>query len=196
MGAHTPVPWAPPDVVEQVMEEAVRPLLAELRRRGIDYRGVLYAGMMLTAMGPKVVEFNVRFGDPEAQVVLPKVRRGLGDFLKAAAIGELTHAPTVDNLAYLGVSLTSPGYPESPILGKTVTGIADATAIEGITVYHSGTALVDGELRTAGGRVLTITAGAPTLAAARDAAYRACAMISFEGMQYRRDIGLRALSDK
>ncbi len=196
MGAHTPVPWAPSDVVEEIMTDSVRPLLLALRRRGIEYRGVLYAGMMLTPKGPKVVEFNIRFGDPEAQAVLPMISSGLGELLLGAARGRLDAEPVIQAGACLVVALTSRGYPGSVAPAERITGLEAAEAIDGVTVFHSGTTLAEGsgELVSAGGRVLTVSARGDTLLDARERAYRAVNEIHFNGAHYRRDIGLRALS--
>jgi len=178
------------------MDTAVRPLVEELRRRGIDYRGVLYAGLMLTADGPKVIEYNVRFGDPEAEVVLPLLDADAAELFLAVANGELegAHPPAFSEDAAVCVVLASQGYPERPRTGDTIEGLngvgQSVAAIDGVTVFHAGTRRhsPDGSFYTAGGRVLAVTAVAPTLEQARERAYAATEPIDWEGMQMRHDI--------
>ena len=196
MGAYSPVPAVGDDVVADVMDRFVGPTLAELRRRGIDYRGVLYAGLMLTAEGPKLVEYNVRFGDPEAQVVLPRLTSDLAELLAAAAAGDLTAAPlpAFAPEAAVTVVLACEGYPVAPRTGDVIEGIAEAEAT-GATVFCAGVAAgEDGRLLTAGGRVLAVTGTGPTVAAARDHAYRAAGCISWPGLHHRTDIAREAAS--
>ena len=189
MGAFSPVPLAPPELIETVLETAVLPTLAALRRRDIDYRGVLYAGLMLTDDGPKVLEFNVRFGDPEAQVVLPRLDSDLAALLAEAAGGRLRSQPVFTSDAAVTVVCASEGYPTSPRTGDLIEGLEVASAVEGVTVYCAGVAAGEaGGLRTAGGRVLDVTALAPTLAQARERVYTAVSRLSWPGMQYRSDI--------
>jgi phosphoribosylamine--glycine ligase len=188
MGAYSPVPVAPASVVDEVMDRAVEPTLAMLRKLGIDYRGVLYAGLMLTAEGPKVIEFNVRFGDPETQVVLPRLDSDLATLLAEAAAGRLRTEPVFKSDAAVTVVVASEGYPVDPRTGDEITGIDDAEAVDGVSVFHAGTARRDGALVTAGGRVLDVTALGPSLAAARERAYTAVTRIAFRGMHYRGDI--------
>ncbi len=193
MGAYSPVPAAGDDVVAEVMARAVEPTLAELRRRGVDYRGVLYAGIMLTAEGPKVVEYNVRFGDPEAQVVLPRLTSDLATLLSEAAAGHLRSAPTFADDACVTVVIAAPGYPTDPAGGDPIGGLDEAAAVEGVTVFCAG--VIDGDragLLTGGGRVLDVTARGATLAEARKRAYAAVERISFPGMQFREDIAAAA----
>jgi phosphoribosylamine--glycine ligase len=178
--------------------------VAALRARGIDYRGVLYAGVMLTADGPKVLEFNVRFGDPETQVVLPRLQGDLAGLLAEAAAGSLVSVPRFADSAAVCVVLASAGYPESPRTGDPIAGLDRAAAVDGVTVFHAGTARAaaadppgptagptgePGAIVTAGGRVLGVTALGETIAAARDRAYRGVSAISWPGMQARSDIG-------
>ncbi|MDQ1375712.1 MAG: phosphoribosylamine---glycine ligase [Actinomycetota bacterium] len=196
MGAYSPVPAAGPTVVDEVMDRAVEPILAMLRKLGIDYRGVLYAGLMLTPEGPKVIEFNVRFGDPETQVVLPRLTTNLADLLAEAAGGRITSEPVFSNEAAVTVVLASEGYPSAPKTGVAITGIDDAEAVEGVTVFHAGTALSGGALVTSGGRVLDVTAVGPTIADARERAYAAVTHIGFAGMHYRGDIALGAVGEE
>ncbi|MEY2475047.1 MAG: phosphoribosylamine---glycine ligase [Actinomycetota bacterium] len=194
MGAYSPVLIANAGVVDEVMERAVEPTLAMLRKLGIDYRGVLYAGLMLTPDGPKVIEFNVRFGDPETQVVLPRMTTDLAGLLAEAAAGRITSEPTFGSEAAVTVVLASEGYPAAPVTGVPITGIDDAEAVEGVTVFHAGTTRNDaGDLVTAGGRVLDVTALGPTIADARSRAYSAITNIAFPGMHYRGDIAERAV---
>jgi len=189
MGAYSPVADAGPSVVDAVMSLAVEPTLAALQVEGIDYRGVLYTGLMLTPEGPKVIEYNVRFGDPEAQVVLPRFTGDLAGFLAEAAAGDLRSSPSFGDDACVCVVLAAGGYPSAPRSGDVVTGIEDAEALGGVLVFRAGVATDGaGRLVTAGGRVLDVCALAPTVAEARARAYRAAALISFDGMQYRRDI--------
>ncbi|HEV2069638.1 MAG TPA: phosphoribosylamine--glycine ligase [Acidimicrobiales bacterium] len=193
MGAFSPVPLAPPELIETVLETAVLPTLGALRRRGIHYRGVLYAGLMLTADGPKVLEFNVRFGDPEAQVVLPRLDCDLATLLAEAAGGRLQSQPVFSSDAAVTVVCASPGYPTSPRTGDRIEGLEAASAVEGVTVYLAGVAAEGaGDLITAGGRVLDVTALAPTLAQARERVYTAVSRLSWPGMQYRTDIASTA----
>ena len=181
------------------MDTAVRPLVEELRRRGIDYRGVLYAGLMLTPDGPKVIEYNVRFGDPETQVVLPLLAGDAAELFLAVANGDLGGAAPRPSRgeAAVCVVLASQGYPEHPRLGDTIEGLDGAgqsvAAVDGVTVFHAGTRRhsPDGPFHTAGGRVLGVTAVAPTLEQARERAYAATAPIEWEGMQMRHDIAAR-----
>lgn len=190
MGVYSPVPIVTDDEMRQmvsIMEEAAAAVP--------EYRGTLYGGFMLTAAGPKIVEFNVRFGDPETQVVLPRLESDLVDVMEAVAEGRADdiHMQWSDQWAVC-VVLASEGYPGSYEKGKVILGVDDAEAMEGITVFHAGTARnEDGELVTAGGRVLNVVAVADSFEEARNRAYEACDVIQFEGKQLRRDIGLKAL---
>lgn len=196
MGAYTPLPWADDDLVGQVMEQAIEPTLAELRRRGIDYRGVLYAGLMLTPSGLKMLEYNVRFGDPETQVVLPRIDSDLVQLLSEAAAGNIESTPTFSDDALVIVVCASEGYPASPRTGDVIHGIDDARAIEGVSVYAAGVATNDnGELITAGGRVLNVVGRGATMAEAKARAYEGVAAIQWPGMHARTDIGSRAQND-
>jgi phosphoribosylamine--glycine ligase len=190
MGASAPLPWAPPDLVDGVTRAVAEPVIRELARRGTPFSGLLYAGLALTSAGLRVVEFNARFGAPETQVVLPLLDAPLAGLLLAAATGRLPAGPVpVRSGAALTVVLAAPGYPQAPVTGDVVHGLAAAGAIAGVTVIHAGTALAaDGSVRTAGGRVLSVTAVGADVAAARSAAYAAVDCLSFEGMQYRHDI--------
>ncbi len=194
MGVYSPVPAvtrAQHEAMEDVMERAA----AALAEEGIDYRGVLYGGFMLTDEGPKLLEFNARFGDPETQVLLPRLESDLVEIVLAVAEGRLAEmSPAWSEEAAVSVVLASGGYPGSYETGFPIEGIAEAEACAGVRVYHAGTRLDGGRVLTAGGRVLNVTATAPTFVEARELAYAACEKISWEGMFYRRDIGARALS--
>jgi phosphoribosylamine--glycine ligase len=193
MGAYSPVPVVDERLVDRLLDEAVEPLLGALRRHGIDYRGVLYAGIMLTDEGPKVLEYNVRFGDPETQVVLPRLDEDLTGMLAEAASGRLRTEPRTRRDASVCVVLASEGYPVSPRTGDVIEGLELAAAHEGVAVLHAGTRQ-DGEGRivTSGGRVINVVALAADLHEARDRAYTAVRAISWPGMQYRSDIAARA----
>lgn len=194
MGVYSPVPIVTEDELA-AMKQVMLDTVAELAAEGINYRGCLYGGFMLTNDGPKVLEFNARFGDPETQVILPRLKNDLVEVMLACAEGRLDEVELAwrDEWA-VAVVLTSAGYPGSYEKGKVITGIEDAEAMEDVTVYHAGTAVrEDGELVTSGGRVLAVTALGDTFEAARDLAYEACEKIDFEGKTLRRDIGLRAL---
>ncbi len=195
MGAYSPVPVAGPDVVNLVMHGCVEPTLAALRARGIDYRGVLYAGLMLTPDGPKVLEYNVRFGDPEAQVVLPQLTTNLVDLLAGAADGRVPdHVGTAG--WWVTVVAATEGYPSAPRLGDRIEGVAAAMAHDHVTVFWAGVASDGaGELVTAGGRVLSVTARGDTLADARARAYAAIDQISWPGMYVRSDIAEQAAGE-
>jgi phosphoribosylamine--glycine ligase len=187
MGAYSPVPFVGPETVDEVMETAVRPTLATLAARGIEYRGVLYAGLMLTPDGPKLLEYNVRFGDPEAQVVLPRLVGDFGQLCYDAATGaDVT--PFFSDDAAVTVCLATEGYPTAPRKGDVIEGIESAEQLPGVTVFHAGTVTRDGQLVTAGGRVVAVTAVAPGLAEARTRAYEAAGRITWPGVQYRHDI--------
>ena len=194
MGAYAPVPIVT-DEEHAAMVDALEKTVAQLHAEGIDYRGCLYGGFMLTPAGPKVLEFNARFGDPETQVVIPRLENDLVEVMLAVAEGRLSEVELrwSDRWA-VTVVLTSAGYPGSYEKGKVITGVEDAEAMDDVTVYHAGTALTDaGELVTSGGRVLDVTALGDTFEAARDRAYAACEKIQFKGKTLRHDIGLRAL---
>jgi phosphoribosylamine--glycine ligase len=200
MGAYAPMPHVPADRIDTIMATAVEPLIATLKARGIEYRGVLYAGLMLGDEGPKVIEYNVRFGDPEAQVVLPLLSCDAAELFMAVATGTLARipAPTFSTDAAVCVVLASPGYPESPRTGDPIAGLdasGQSTApSEGVTVFHAGTSRPDpaGPFLTSGGRVLGVTALAPTLGAARARAYAVLEPIHWDGMLVRGDIAARA----
>jgi phosphoribosylamine--glycine ligase len=195
MGAFAPSPLITEEMSRRVCDEIVAPVLAGMDHEGNPYRGFLYVGLMLTADGPKVIEFNVRFGDPEAQVVLPMLDEDLSWLLGEAAAGALPSRPArFRREPHVGVVLAAGGYPDAPETGKAIQGIDAASEIPGSIVFHAGTATREGRLVTAGGRVLTVVGRGTTYGDAIDAAYAAASRIHFEGMQYRRDIGRKALS--
>ena len=195
MGAFAPSPLFDAHLERQVMRQIVEPVLAGMAAEGHPFRGFLYVGLMLTAMGPKVIEFNVRLGDPEAQVVLPLVGEPLAPILAAAASGALQQTAVKQRSgAFAGVVLASRGYPESSESGRPILGVDRAEAIPDVTVYHAGTALDGDDLVTAGGRVLTVVGRGDDLSAALARAYEGVGQITFDGMQYRRDIGSKALN--
>jgi phosphoribosylamine--glycine ligase len=166
-----------------------------MQAEGHPYRGFLYVGLMLTADGPKVIEFNVRFGDPEAQVVLPMLDEDLSWLLGAAATGALPSRPArFRDEPHVGVVFAAGGYPEQPEVGIPISGIDAAAAVAGAMVFHAGTTRRDGRIVTSGGRVLTVVGRGTSHRVAIDIAYRAAAHIQFEGMQFRRDIGRKALA--
>ena len=194
MGAFAPSPRMTPNVEHRVLDDIVRPVLDGMEREGYPYRGFLYVGLMLTATGPKVVEFNVRFGDPEAQVVLPRLDEDLSWLLRSSAEGVLpSRSARFLDEPHVGVVLATPGYPESAKIGGIIAGVAEASAVPGALVFHAGTDLHDGDLVTAGGRVLTVVGRGPGYREAIKVAYRAASQIRFDGVQLRTDIGLKAL---
>jgi phosphoribosylamine---glycine ligase len=195
MGAYSPVPIAPPPLVDRVMDEIVEPTLVGVAREaGEPYRGVLYAGLCLTEEGPKVVEFNCRFGDPEAQAVLPRLVGDLGDLCGACVGGGLGQRQVswLDR-ACVTVVLAAPGYPGEARTGQVIEGVDRARELAGVAVFHAGTAIdEDLSLVVAGGRVLNVTATGAELGEARQRAYEAVAEITFDGMQVRHDIAMEA----
>jgi len=191
MGAYSPLPWAPKELVDDVVADVVMPTVAELRRRGMPFSGLLYAGLALTANGVRVVEFNARFGDPETQVVLSRFRTPLGGLLWSAATGALADHPRLewDEGAAVTVVMAAAGYPLNPRTGDPISGVDAVKRLEGVQVFHAGTARdAAGRLVTAGGRVLTVVGRGAEFSEAIACAYSGAAQISFDGMQYRRDI--------
>ncbi len=187
MGAYSPVPWL--DDIDAVTDAVHRPVIAELARRGTPFVGCLFAGLMVTDDGPKVLEFNARFGDPETQVLMPRLQGDLLETLAQTATGDLSGtAVTADDSSAVTVVLASPGYPDSSdYAGVVVDGLADAQA-DGALVFHGGTAVRDGRVVTVGGRILSVTGTGATLPEARANAYRAVDLVSFEGVRFRHDI--------
>jgi phosphoribosylamine--glycine ligase len=193
MGAYAPLPWAPPDLVDEVLATVLQPTVDEMARRGEHFSGLLYAGLALTSRGVRVVEFNARFGDPETQVVLPLLETPLGGLLHAAATGTLAEHPPLRwrDGAAVTVVVAAPGYPEAPRTGDPITGA------DGEGVLHAGTALAaDGTVVSAGGRVLAVTAVGSDLAAARQSAYERVAGVRLAGAHWRSDIALAAVEGR
>ena len=193
MGAYSPLPWLDADLEARIWEDTVAPTFRALRDEGIRYRGCLFAGLMLTHDGPKVLEFNCRFGDPETEVLMPRIGADPAELLLACAEGRLAGwARSERPEAAVSVVLASGGYPGPCETGFDINGLEAAAQVDGVTVFHAGTAERDGRVVTAGGRVLAVSALGSTLRDARARAYDACGRIAFEGMQYRRDIALTA----
>jgi phosphoribosylamine---glycine ligase len=196
MGAYSPLPWAPADLVSDVQERVLQPTVDELRRRGTPFAGLLYAGLALTSRGVRVIEFNARFGDPETQVVLPLLKTPLADVLYRAATGTLAD---LEPLTWHGgtavtVVVAAAGYPGRPVGGDPISGIDAAEELGEVTVYQAGTAADDaGRVVSSGGRVLAVTGRAADLGAARDLAYAAVARIGLAGAHHRTDIAAKAI---
>jgi phosphoribosylamine--glycine ligase len=195
MGAYSPIPLLSDELFQQICREVLEPLMRAMADRGLPYKGVIYAGLMLTPTGPRVLEFNCRFGDPETQVILPRLGSDLVDLCLAGAEGRLAEIkPCWSPLKAVSVVMASGGYPGRFAKGKLITGIDEAEQLEGVTVFQAGTKLdEEGRLVTAGGRVLNVTALAPTFTEARTRAYEGVARIHFDDVHYRKDIALRAV---
>jgi phosphoribosylamine--glycine ligase len=194
MGAYSPAPVLDHAMQERVMADIVRPVVAALAKEGSPFQGVLFAGLMITPAGPRVVEFNCRFGDPECEAILPRLGGDLLPLLEVVAAGRgLPESLDWRPEASVAVVLASAGYPGAYRTGVPVSGVEDAGSLPGVTVFHAGTATAGGRLVTAGGRVLAVQALGADIRAAVDRAYAAVARISFEGMHFRRDVGRRAL---
>jgi phosphoribosylamine--glycine ligase len=194
MGAFAPSPLVDVALEDRIMREIIHPVVAGMAAEGVPFRGFLYAGLMLTPAGPQVIEFNVRLGDPEAQVVLARIAEPLLPLLVAAAAGRLQQSSVrsgADRVA--GVVLASRGYPDTSESGQPIDGLDSAEAIPGVSVYHAGTAQRGGRVVTAGGRVLTVAGRGDDFAEAIARAYAGVHKISFDGMQFRHDIGRSAL---
>jgi phosphoribosylamine--glycine ligase len=186
MGAYSPLPWAPPGLAEQVVAEVVAPTVAEMARRGTPYTGLLFVGLALTASGPKVIEFNCRFGDPETQAVLARLDSPLTQLLAGAV-------PHWRDEAAVAVVLAAEGYPAAPVTGGEIHGLAEAGAVDGVAVLHAGTRLdAGGAVVASGGRVLAVTALGTDLSSARESAYEALARIDLAGAHFRTDIARAA----
>jgi phosphoribosylamine--glycine ligase len=195
MGAFAPSPLVTPPVEKRILDTIVKPVLSGMRAEGNPFVGFLYVGLMLTDSGPRVVEFNVRFGDPEAQVVLPMLDEDLSTLLWAASASALPERPArFRSEPHVGVVLASAGYPESSAGGHAISGLEQAEAVRGALVFHAGTARRDDQIVTAGGRVLTVVGRGATHREAIAIAYEAAEKIRFEGMQFRHDIGRKALA--
>jgi phosphoribosylamine--glycine ligase len=195
MGAYAPSSLFDAATEAAVMRDIVHPVLDGMRNEGSEFRGFLFVGLMLTAKGPKVIEFNVRLGDPEAQVVLPNIADDLSLLLMSAAAGDLGSARvTTTGNCRVGVVLASGGYPDAYDTGKVICGLEDAEALPDVNVFHSGTAKRGTDIVSSGGRVLTVVASAADYRSAISRAYEAVGKISFEHMHYRRDIGAKAVA--
>ena len=190
MGAYTPLGWAPADLVDDVLGTVLQPTVDEMARRGVPFRGLLYAGLALTSRGVRVVEFNARFGDPETQPLLAMLESPLSPLLLGAATGGLADVPppVFRPGAAVAVVMASTGYPESSSKGDVITGVAAAEELDAVHVIHAGTALAGDDLVTAGGRVLAVIGTGRSVSAAREAAYAGVGEIHFEGAQHRTDI--------
>jgi phosphoribosylamine--glycine ligase len=195
MGAHSPALVIPPGTSKLILETVVRPAIAGMAAEGREYRGVLYAGLMLASDGPKVLEFNCRLGDPETQATFLRLDDNFAEIALHAADGKLDIANMQwRKQAVACVVVAADGYPGSPKKGDPISGIDEAMALSGVTVYHAGTRLEDGRLQTSGGRVLSVCGRGPTLTEALETAYGGVSKISFDGMWYRPDIGRDTLA--
>ncbi|TCK06326.1 phosphoribosylamine--glycine ligase [Phorcysia thermohydrogeniphila] len=193
MGAYSPAPVLSPEMEKEVQEKVIKPILKGMREEGHPFKGILYAGLMITEEGPKVLEFNVRFGDPEAQVILRRLKTDLVEVFNSVIDGKL-----IDELSWIPetaicVVLASKGYPGKYEKGKEITGIEEAEKLDNVVIFHAGTAVKDGRVVTNGGRVLNVTALGKDIVEARENVYRAIEKVHFDGMHYRKDIGLKAL---
>jgi phosphoribosylamine--glycine ligase len=194
MGSYSPVPELDEARVAELVDTIHRPVVEELAARGTPFIGCLYAGLMLTADGPRVLEFNCRFGDPETQAIIPRVEGDLGEALLAAAQGDLAEVELpVSSTCAVTVALAAATYPDGRDAGSSITGVEDAEA-HGALVFHAGTAMRDGQLVTSGGRILNVTGLGDTLEQARALAYEACDLVSFDGARFRRDIAAKAVN--
>jgi phosphoribosylamine--glycine ligase len=196
MGSYSPVPLVDERTAVRIWDEIVRRAVGAMESEGVRYRGMLYAGVIVTEEGPKLLEFNCRFGDPETQAVVPRIRSDLGELLLASVEGNLSNYRVgLSPNACVTVVIASGGYPGGYRTGLEITGLEDAAALEGVIVFHAGTAQEQDRVVTAGGRVLGVSALGQTIAEARARAYEACSLITFEGMHYRTDIAERAAEE-
>lgn len=195
MGCYSPVPVVPPEMYDLCIQTIIKPTITAMKAEGRPYTGVLYTGVMLTKGGPQVIEYNARFGDPETQVMLALLENDLIEIIEASLSGSLD---SIDLKCYNGaavcVVVASGGYPGSYETGKPISGLEEAAAVEGVTVFHAGTKLEGGQVVTAGGRVLGVTGVGDGFRTARDRAYEAASKIHFDGMHYRKDIAERVIS--
>ncbi|HUV05086.1 MAG TPA: phosphoribosylamine--glycine ligase [Armatimonadota bacterium] len=196
MGCYSPVSVVTPDLRDQVLDTIIKPTVRAMKSEGCPYTGVLYAGIILTANGPRTLEFNARFGDPETQAALPLLETDLVEIIQASLAGSLDSLEVkCYNRCAVCVVVASGGYPGHYETGKPISGLEEAGAVEGVTVFHAGTKLQDGGVVTSGGRVLGVTAVGDTFKAAIERAYSAVEKVHFENMYYRKDIGARAIRD-
>jgi len=195
MGAYSPASIVTADVLVEVMEKIIYRTIEGLAREGVGYSGVLYAGIMLTKEGPKTLEFNVRFGDPETQVILPRLKSDLAEIMLAATEGELVKVKNLfwDDRPCVCVVCASGGYPGNYTKGKEIKGLHEAEKLKDVVVFHAGTSKAGDKILTSGGRVLGVTGLGSTIEDAIHKTYRAVDKISFEGMHFRKDIGSKAL---
>lgn len=195
MGSYSPVPGIDSEQVEEILDLVHRPVVETMAAKGTPFRGILYAGLMMTSDGPKVLEFNTRFGDPETQAVLPRLQSDLVDLFLASREEDGLAGAEIEFAGDWAVTvvMASAGYPESSSSGDEITGLADAAGLEDVEVYHAGTASEDGKVVTAGGRVLAVTALGADARQARSRAYEAVGLIDFDGRQMRTDIAARAV---
>ncbi|NBY15744.1 MAG: phosphoribosylamine--glycine ligase [Actinobacteria bacterium] len=193
MGAYSPLDWAPADLVEQTLEKVLQPTITEMAKRGIPFSGLLYAGLVLTPKGIKVIEFNARFGDPETQVVLARLKSSLSELLFAAATGTLDQIESLEwsDESAITVVLAAQGYPDNPQTGAEISGL-ESVAKHDAVVFHAGTKLIDSKIQVSGGRVLCVTSTGENLQSAREKAYAAVAEIDYFGSHHRSDIALKA----
>ncbi|MFD2840295.1 phosphoribosylamine--glycine ligase [Populibacterium corticicola] len=194
MGAYSPLPWAPEGLTQEVIDTIAQPTIDEMRRRGTPFAGILYVGLALTSKGTRVVEFNARFGDPETQVVLARLKTPLSALLLAAARGELADFPELEwhPQTAITVVVASENYPGTPVTGDPITGIAEANALQDVHVLHAGTKIADDTLVSSGGRVLSVVALGDDLDAARASVYAGVEQINLRGSHHRTDIALKA----
>ncbi len=194
MGAYSPLPWAPAGLVDDVTARVLQPMVDALAKRGTPFSGLLYAGLALTSRGVRVIEFNARFGDPETQVVLARLKTPLASVLLASATGRLDALPPLQwrKGSAVTVVVAAKGYPESPVTGDVIGGLEEAGEIAGVSILHAGTKITDDGIASNGGRVLSVTAYGDSLHEARERAYTAIDLITLEGSHHRRDIALAA----
>ncbi len=194
MGAYSPLPWAPAGLVDDVTARVLQPMVDAMAKRGTPFSGLLYAGLALTSRGVRVIEFNARFGDPETQVVLARLKTPLASVLLASATGRLDALPPLQwrKGSAVTVVVAAKGYPESPVTGDVIGGLEEAGEIAGVSILHAGTKITDDGIASNGGRVLSVTAYGDSLHEARERAYTAIDLITLEGSHHRRDIALAA----
>ena len=192
IGAYSPLDWAPENIELETIEKIAQPVIDEMNKRGITFKGLLYVGLALTTTGIKVIEFNVRFGDPETQVVLARLETPLSKILYASAIGDLGKLEALkwSTNSVITVVLAAKNYPGTPVIGNEIAGLAQASEIEGVQILHAATTFNGDKIVSNGGRVLSVTATGPDLTIARDRAYKALKNIQLNGSHYRSDIGL------
>jgi phosphoribosylamine--glycine ligase len=193
MGAYSPAPILTPELEARAMREIVEPTARAMAEAGTPFSGVLYAGLMLTSQGPKLIEYNVRFGDPECEAIMPRIEGDFAALLHSVAIGREFDAPALSSDTTMTVIVAASGYPGTPAKGGAINRLDEAEAVPGVTVFQAGTSIDQGQLVANGGRVLAVTARGRALGEARDRAYRAIDMIDFADGFHRRDIGWREL---